>query len=101
MHVSSGNVADTHLLKLKRLQNKVLRINGKFSRYTLVRQLHMAFQVPHIYDFITKLCRQQADVIQNHENLNVQDIRKSKARHRKYKRWQLSIRPFKRLGSRC
>jgi hypothetical protein len=86
--------ADTHLLKLKHLQNKFLRTNGKFSRCTLVHELRVAFQVPHIYDHINKLCRQQAEVIQNHENANVQDIRKSKAQHRKYKRWQSSIRPF-------
>jgi hypothetical protein len=27
---------DTHLLKLQRLQNKVLRIIGNFARHTLV-----------------------------------------------------------------
>jgi hypothetical protein len=27
-----------------------------------------------IYDYITKLCRQQAEVIQNHENKNVRNI---------------------------
>jgi hypothetical protein len=37
-------VADTHLMKLQRLQNKVLRITGKFPRRTPVRELHMAFQ---------------------------------------------------------
>jgi predicted nucleic acid-binding Zn ribbon protein len=45
----------------------------------------MAFQVPNIYDYIMKLCRQQAEVIQNHENANVRDIEKGEARHRKYK----------------
>jgi hypothetical protein len=28
----------------------------------------MAFNLPYVYDYITKLCRQQAEVIQNHEN---------------------------------
>jgi hypothetical protein len=28
----------------------------------------MAFKLPPLYDYITKLCRQQAEVIQNHEN---------------------------------
>jgi hypothetical protein len=28
----------------------------------------MAFKLPYIYDYITKFCRQQAEVIQNHEN---------------------------------
>jgi hypothetical protein len=30
--------------------------------------MHVAFQIPYVYDYITKLCRQQAEVIQNHEN---------------------------------
>jgi hypothetical protein len=78
--------ADTHLLKLQRLQNKALRTTGNFPRRTPVRELHMAYQVPYIYDYITKLCRQHAEVIQNHENANVRDIGKGEARHRKYKR---------------
>jgi hypothetical protein len=28
----------------------------------------MAFKLSYIYDYVTKLCRQQAEVIQNHEN---------------------------------
>jgi hypothetical protein len=45
----------------------------------------MALHVPHIYDYITKLCKQQAEVIQNHENENVRDIGKGEAWNRKYK----------------
>jgi hypothetical protein len=63
--------ADNHLLKLQRQQNKVLRIIGDFPRRTQIRDLHMAFKLPYIYDYITKVCRQQAEVIQNHENANV------------------------------
>jgi hypothetical protein len=36
-----------------------LRTAGKFPRGTQVRQVRIAFQVPNIYDYITKLCRQQ------------------------------------------
>jgi hypothetical protein len=82
-------LADTHLFKLQRLQNKVLLTIGKFPRPTPVRELHMAFQVPCIYDHITKLCRQQAEVLQNHDNANVRDIRTGESRHRKYKRLKL------------
>jgi hypothetical protein len=46
--------AETHLLKLQRLQNKVLRTTGKLPRRTPVRDLHMAFQIPYVYDYITK-----------------------------------------------
>jgi hypothetical protein len=43
----------------------------------------------HIYDYITKLCRQLAEVIPNHENENVRYIGQGEARHRKYKRLEL------------
>jgi hypothetical protein len=46
----------------------------------------MALQEPHIYDDPTKLCRQQAEVVQNHEIENVRNIGKGEARRRKYKR---------------
>jgi hypothetical protein len=39
--------------------------------------------------YVAKLCRQQAEVIQNHENANVHNIGQGKARHRKYKRLKL------------
>jgi hypothetical protein len=38
--------ADTRLLKLKRLQNKVLPIIGNFPRSTPVRELHKASNIP-------------------------------------------------------
>jgi hypothetical protein len=38
---------------------------------------------------ITKSCRQQAEVIQNHENANVHNIRQGEPWHRKYKRLKL------------
>jgi hypothetical protein len=60
--------ADKHLLKLLRLQNKVLRTTENFPRRTSVRDLHMAFKLPYVHDYITKFCRQQAEVIHNHEN---------------------------------
>jgi hypothetical protein len=42
----------------------------------------------HIYGFITKLCRQQSEVIQNHENEHVHSIGQGETRHRKYKRFK-------------
>jgi hypothetical protein len=83
--------ADAHLIKLQRLQNKVLRTIGNFPRHTLVRELHKAFSMPYtrIYDYITKLSMQHAEVIQNHENVNVRNIGQGEAWHRKYKRLKL------------
>jgi hypothetical protein len=82
-------VADTYLLKLQLLQNMVFRTIGNFPRRTPVRELHVALKIPYVYDFITKLCRQQAEVIQNHVNPNVRNIEQDEARHRKYKRLKL------------
>jgi hypothetical protein len=82
--------ADTHLMKLQRLRNKVLRTIGNFPRRTPVRELHKAFSIPYIYDYVTKLSRQQAEVIQNHEHVNVRNIGQGEARHRKYKRLKLN-----------
>jgi hypothetical protein len=66
--------ADSHLLKLQRLQNRVLRSIDKFPWRTPVRELHKAFSILYVYDYVTKLSRQQAEVIQNHENANVHNI---------------------------
>jgi hypothetical protein len=66
---------------LLRLQNKVLRNNDK---------LHVDFKVPYLYDFVTTLCRRQAEVIRNHDNENVRSIGKGEAQHRKYKRLQVA-----------
>jgi hypothetical protein len=66
--------ADTHLLKLLRQQNKVLCTIGNFPRHTPVHELRKAFNIQYIYDYITKLCRQQAKIIQNHGNTNVRNI---------------------------
>jgi hypothetical protein len=42
-----------------------------------------------VYNYITKLCRQQGKVIQNHENEHVRSKGQSVAKHRKYKRLKL------------
>jgi hypothetical protein len=74
-------VPHTHLLKLQRLQNKVLHTTGNFPRHTPVRELHKAFNIPYIYG--------TAEAIQNQENANVRNIGQDKAQHRKYKRLKL------------
>jgi hypothetical protein len=80
---------DTHLLKLQRLQNKVLRTTGNFPSRTPVNELRGAFQVPYIYDYAVRLCRHQSEVIQNHEIVNVPNTGQGEAKHRKYKRLKL------------
>jgi hypothetical protein len=42
-----------------------------------------------IYNYITKLFRQQAEVIQNHDTTNIRNTGQGEHRHRKYKRLKL------------
>jgi hypothetical protein len=56
--------ADAHFLKPEHLQNRVLCAIGYFDRRTPVRETHMAFKIPYVYDYIN-LCTKQAEVIQN------------------------------------
>jgi hypothetical protein len=76
-------------MKLQRLQNKFLCTIGKFPRNDPIRDMHIFFKIPYVYDYITKLCWQQAQVIQHHENILVRNIGQGEARHRKYKRLKL------------
>jgi hypothetical protein len=78
--------AYTHLLKLQRLLNKVLRTIGNCPRCTQVRDLHTAFNLPYVCDYIKKLYRQQAEVIPDHHNDHDRSIGKGEDRPRKYKR---------------
>jgi hypothetical protein len=45
--------AEMRLLKLECLQNKVLNTIGNFLRVTSVRDMHVAFCVLYVYDYIT------------------------------------------------
>jgi hypothetical protein len=46
--------------------------------------MHTAFQIPYVYNDKTKLCRQQAQVTQNHEISHIRNIEQGEARHRKH-----------------
>jgi hypothetical protein len=81
--------ADTHLLKLQHLQNRVLCTIGNLDRCTPVRKLHVIFKIPYMYDYVTELCRLLAEVILNHVKPNVCGTGQGEAMHREYKRLQL------------
>jgi hypothetical protein len=53
--------------------------------YTRPRFAH-GLQTSVLYNYITKLCRQQPKVIQNYENEHFRRIGQGEARHTKYKR---------------
>jgi hypothetical protein len=59
---------DAHALKLQRLHNRLLRGIGKFDGSTEVREMHMAFKIRNVYDYVIKLCTKHIDVIPNHRN---------------------------------
>jgi hypothetical protein len=61
----------------------------KFSKEHADRHIHVAFKIPYVYGFITKLCRQQAEAIQNQVNENVSNIGQCEAQHSEYKRLKL------------
>jgi len=64
---------------------------GNLPRRTPIRDLHMAFKIPYLYDFVTKLCRKQATVILSHENANIRIICQGEARHGKYTHKSLEV----------
>jgi hypothetical protein len=41
---------DSRLLKLQRLQNRLLRAIENLDRCTPVREVHVAFRIPYVYD---------------------------------------------------
>jgi hypothetical protein len=45
--------ADVGLLKLQRLQNRVLSAVRNLQRRILLRELHVAFKILHTYSYIT------------------------------------------------
>jgi hypothetical protein len=51
--------------------------------------MHVAFQIPYVYNYITKLYRRQAEIIHNHENENIRNIGQGDSPHRKHKRLKL------------
>jgi hypothetical protein len=57
--------AGAFLLKLQCLKNEVHRTIVNFPRRIPVHNLHTAFDLPYVCDYITKLGKQQAKVMKN------------------------------------
>jgi hypothetical protein len=49
----------------------------------------MAFKLPYIYDYTTRLYMRHAEVIQTHENAYVRNTGQGETQHRKYKSLKL------------
>jgi hypothetical protein len=67
------------------MQNRVFRATGDLDRRTPVREMHVAFKIAYVCDYISKLCRTQAEVIRNHRNPIVRVTGQGEAMHGKYK----------------
>jgi len=87
--------ADSHFLKLQHLKY-VFETTGNLSRQTPTRDLYAAFKIPYIHNFVIKLCRQQSEGAQFHENVNVCNMVQREAQHRKYKRLRLGGQAYDR-----
>jgi hypothetical protein len=49
-----------------------------------VSELHVAFTIPYVHDYITNLCRKQAEVTLYHINPYEHGTGQGEGRHRKY-----------------
>jgi hypothetical protein len=54
-----------------------------------MRVVLVDFHVPYVYDYITKLCKRQAEMIHNNENENVRNIGQGETPRRKYEMLKL------------
>jgi hypothetical protein len=70
---------DAQSLKFERLQNRALHAVG----CSPARELHVAFKITYLYEYITQLCRKMAEVILNPVNRNICAIGQGEAKHKK------------------
>jgi hypothetical protein len=80
--------AETHLLKLQRVENRVLRTIGNFPRLTSIHAYSFPSSVRlRLHDKnVQKTSRNHS---RNHGNENVRNIGQGETPHRKYKRLKL------------
>jgi len=76
--------ADSHLVKLQRLQKRALHTIGNLPRPISIRDLHTSFKIPYLHDYVTQLCREQGSVIRTHDKI-IRTIGQGEARHRIHK----------------
>jgi hypothetical protein len=70
--------------------NQVKYLDVIFDKIFIgTHKLHVAFKIPYVYDFITKLCGQEAEVIQNHENATACNTGQGGGIQRKCRRFKL------------
>jgi hypothetical protein len=74
---------------------QILRVIGNLDMCTPVRELHVAFKILCVYDYITKFCSTLAEVILNHVNPNIRGIGQGETRNGKHKRLKFdSSQPY-------
>jgi hypothetical protein len=67
------------LLQIAEPAKQISPHHWNFPRRTPVRYLPTVSNLLHVYDYVTKLCRQQAEVTQNHENEHVRSTGQGEA----------------------
>jgi hypothetical protein len=89
--LSRLGISGRHLpLKVAVPTKQVSAHHCKFSKVQNGPRFAHGFQPSvHIYYYITGLCRQQPEVIQNHVNEHVRRTGQGEAKQRKYKRLKL------------
>jgi hypothetical protein len=102
LRLDDSNVLLSTLVDVYRIRIQTAIKLFRLSRRTSTRDLHVAFKIPYIYGFVTKLCRQQTEIIPNHENVNVRNTGQAELNTEKNKKaqtwWRSGIRLFKRLS---
>jgi hypothetical protein len=78
---------DAHLLKLQYLQNSSPHNWKTWQTHNCT--WNVTFKIPYVYNYITRLCRTEAEVILSHRKQTVHGIGEGEAMHQKYKRLKL------------
>jgi hypothetical protein len=73
--------ANTYLFKFAAPAKQDYSLHWKFSEVHSGPRFVHGSNLPYVYDYVTKFCRQQEEVIRNHENQHVRSIGQGVARH--------------------
>jgi hypothetical protein len=69
--VSLGICCRNLSIEICSANKQVFHTIANFPRLAPLHNMHVAFQILYIYDCMTRICRKQSEVNQNHENENV------------------------------
>jgi hypothetical protein len=76
-----NNPTVTHACRKRRLKWVVTLPLGDINTEAWSSGVGIGREANNLYDYIPKICRKEAEVIQNHDNENVWKLGKSEAQH--------------------